>query len=185
MKQLTPEQLELLAKPLPKEAIKDHPTMKGLSAINPIYVTERLNAVFGVGAWQTSATLIKAEPKGEKQFTALVQTEFTIPDYGIRHNIIASSTNNDLGDAAKGAVTDAITKVASWFGIGSHIWKNQPVVPEQHKPTEAIDWAKFENFYNAKYQAMTATQQREIYSIMVQQDNKRYSKALKFMEGLK
>ena len=32
--------------------------------------------------------------------------------------------NADLGDAYKGAVTDALTKIGSWLGIGAHVWKN-------------------------------------------------------------
>jgi len=48
MKTLTKEQLELLKKPLPKEAVSPHPTKAYLSSIKAIYVTERFNDVFGV-----------------------------------------------------------------------------------------------------------------------------------------
>ena len=37
---------------LPDEAVSQHPTKKFLSSIKSIYVTERLNEVFGVGSWR-------------------------------------------------------------------------------------------------------------------------------------
>jgi hypothetical protein len=48
MLKLTQEQLVLLKKPLPQEAISQHPTKSYISSIKAIYVTERLNDVFGV-----------------------------------------------------------------------------------------------------------------------------------------
>jgi hypothetical protein len=33
--------------------------------------------------------------------------------------------NDDPGDAAKGATTDAITKIASWIGIGIDVYKGK------------------------------------------------------------
>lgn len=53
MKELSQTQLELLKSPLPAEAIKQHPTKTYLSSIKAIYVTERMNDVFGVGQWHT------------------------------------------------------------------------------------------------------------------------------------
>ena len=40
MPNLTKEQIELINKPLPAEAIKDHPTKKNMSTIKAIFVTE-------------------------------------------------------------------------------------------------------------------------------------------------
>ena len=40
---------KMLDAPLPAEAIKPHPTKSNMSTINAIFVTERLNEVFGVG----------------------------------------------------------------------------------------------------------------------------------------
>jgi hypothetical protein len=133
MNQLNTEQLALLKKLLPAEAIKLHPTKKGMSTINAIHVIERLNDVFGVGAWQTGTTLLKefsevktsAAGRTYTEYTCMVQTCFTVPAYAIQHCVIASSTNEDIGDAAKGATTDALTKIASWLGIGMDIWKTR------------------------------------------------------------
>lgn len=139
MKQLSKEQLELIKKPLPKEAVAQHPSKQNLSTIRAIYVTERLNDVFGVGRWQ-----IETEPLFDSQnpmisektrttnagrerveYTAVLKTILKIPDYDIYYECIASSTNDDMGDACKGATTDAITKICSYIGIGIDVFKGK------------------------------------------------------------
>ena len=134
MKNLTPEQLAKIAEPLPPEAIAAHPTKDNLSTIKGIFVTERLNQVFGVGAWVvktdllspiTSATRTTKFGKERTEYTAVLKTVFTIPEYDIYYECIASSMNDDPGDAAKGATTDAITKIASWIGIGIDVYKGK------------------------------------------------------------
>jgi hypothetical protein len=141
---MKPEQLELLSVPLPREAVKPHPTKTGMSTISVIYVTERLNQVFGVGAWCLTVgtvpgitpiiTTEKTSKAGRSytEYTAILKTVFTVPSLGIIYESIASSTNEDIGDACKGAKTDALTEIAGKFlGIGSHVWRNDqnPVDP--------------------------------------------------------
>jgi len=134
MKPLSPEQLAKIAEPLPPEAIAAHPTKENLSTIKGIFVTERLNQVFGVGAWVvktdlsspiTSAIRTTKFGKERTEYTAVVKTIFTIPAHDIYYECIASSMNDDPGDAAKGATTDAITKIASWIGIGIDVYKGK------------------------------------------------------------
>jgi hypothetical protein len=148
MKQnLTAEQLVKIAEPLPPEAISAHPTRTGMSTIKGIFVTERLNEVFGVGEWIVKTKLlapisviVKTTSSGRErtEYTALSKTILEIPSAGIYYECIASSTNDDMGDAAKGATTDAITKIASWIGIGIDVYKGKhgaPVIPP--KPYQA------------------------------------------------
>lgn len=134
MKQLTKEQLALIKKPLPKEAVTQHPTKQNLSTIKAIYVTERLNDVFGVGSWTIKTNLIHdimektrttSSGKERTEFTAILRTTMEIADYGIYYECIASSVNDDPGDACKGATTDAITKICSYIGIGIDVFKGQ------------------------------------------------------------
>lgn len=134
MKNLTPEQLAKIAEPLPPEAIAAHPRMAGLSTIKGIFVTERLNEVFGVGAWVVKtdlsspiSTVHTTTNAGREriEYTAVAKTIFTVPAHEIYYECIASSTNSDPGDAAKGATTDAITKIASWIGIGIDVYKGK------------------------------------------------------------
>lgn len=141
---------EKLRAPLPEEAIKPHPSKSYLSTIKAIYVTERLNDVFGLNGWTTQTDMIHwfekkivKDNKERIEYTAVLKTVIAVPAYGIRHECIASSTNEDLGDAAKGATTDAITKIGSYLEIGIDVFKGlsaksakptkttKPVVPTQ------------------------------------------------------
>lgn len=127
LKKITKEQEQQLRQPLPAEAKKPHPSKKFLTTINAIYVTERLNDVFGVGSWGVKSEMIDNSGK-----MVVVKTTLSIPEYGIEYECYGGNDNPDLGDAYKGAVTDAITKIGSWLGIGVEVWKNQPqVVPTQ------------------------------------------------------
>jgi hypothetical protein len=144
MKTITAEMYLHLKKSLPSEAIKQHPTKTYLSSIKAIYVTERLNDVFGVGSWQ-----IKAEKISENQSgMVVIKTTLTIPDYGVYYESFGGNDNGgdtnknfDLGDAYKGATTDGITKIGSYLGIGidvfkgKHTYSNEPENP--NKPAKS------------------------------------------------
>lgn len=130
---LTPEQIETIKMPLPAEALKPHPTKRGMTAINAIYVIERLNEVFGVGGWKlfvdplSSAGTDKTSNAGRSytEFSAITKVTMIIPAHDIHYECVASATNEDEGDAYKGSVTDSITKISSWLGIGADVWKNK------------------------------------------------------------
>lgn len=128
-KNVTPEMQRKLREPLPAEAKKKHPTKAYLTTINSIYVTERLNDVFGIGSWQ-----IKSELQELRDKMIVVKTTLRIPEYGIEYECYGGNDNTDLGDAYKGAVTDAITKIGSWLGIGTEVWKNHPEIVPQKNP---------------------------------------------------
>ncbi len=117
---LSGDQLAKLARRLPDEAVTPHPTKKFLSSIKSIYVTERLNEVFGVGRWRIETEIVERVDR-----MVVVKLKFTIPDYGIYYECYGGNDNPDLGDAYKGATTDAITKVASWLGIGADVFKGK------------------------------------------------------------
>lgn len=118
MKPITPEIKAILDRPLPAEAVSPHPSKTYLSSIKCIYVTERLNEAFGVGAWQVTTEFVERKEK-----MVVVKTTLTIPEYGIRYESYGGNDNADLGDAYKGASTDAITKIGSWLGIGADVFK--------------------------------------------------------------
>lgn len=126
IKQITKEMYEDLKKPLPIEAIKPHPTKSFLSSIKAIYVTERLNDVFGCGKWQLKVNHIITSEKSMVVVKAILE----IPEYGVYYESFGgndnggeNSKNFDLGDAFKGATTDAITKICSYLGIGIDVFK--------------------------------------------------------------
>ena len=123
MKTITAEMREQLRKPLPKEAISQHPTKTYLSTIKAIYVVERLNDVFGVGSWKTKTEVISTERTEKKNPMVIVKSVFTANDYNIELEAFGGNDNADLGDAYKGAATDALTKIGSYLEIGIDVFK--------------------------------------------------------------
>ena len=139
MEKVTKEMREALRMPLPVGAVTKHPTKTFLSSIKAIYVTERLNEVFGTGAWQIKVNHITTTEKS----MVVVKVEFSIPEYGIyfecyggNDNGGENSRNFDLGDAYKGATTDALTKIGSYLEIGIDVFKglgNTAPAPQKKK----------------------------------------------------
>ncbi len=132
-KELTPAQIDLLKSPLPPEAVKPHPTKNYLSSIKAIYVVERLNEVFGLGGWFATNEVVKEEGK-----MIVVKSTFNAPEYGIMiPDIFGGNDNPDLGDAYKGACTDALTKIGSYLYIGMDVYKglNGENKPQAKKET--------------------------------------------------
>lgn len=136
IKTLTAEKQAQLVRPLPQEAVTPHPTKTYLSSIKSIYVTERLNEVFGVGSWRVEVDKVDQANK-----MVVVKVRLTIPAYGIDYECYGGNDNADLGDAYKGATTDALTKIASWLGIGQEVFKGnagkalQRATPKEDKQT--------------------------------------------------
>lgn len=133
-KVITAEMREKLTHPLPAEAVTPHPTKKFLSSIKSIYVTERLNDVFGTGTWKVETNFVDKDNK-----MVVVKVKFSIPSYGIEYECFGGNDNPDLGDAYKGATTDALTKIASWMGIGGEVFRGEvgkaPAKPVASKPS--------------------------------------------------
>lgn len=140
IKTLSVEKQAQLVRPLPQEAVTPHPTKTYLSSIKSIYVTERLNEVFGVGSWRVEVDKVDQANK-----MVVVKVRLTIPAYGIDYECYGGNDNADLGDAYKGATTDALTKIASWLGIGQEVFKGkagkalQRATPKKEKKTLTED----------------------------------------------
>jgi hypothetical protein len=115
---------EQLCAPLPPEAITAHPSKSYLSSIKNIYAIERLNQVFGIGGWTFRADVIEHD----KQMV-VVKVTFLVEQYGILLEQFGGNDNEDRGDAFKGAVTDALSKISSYLGIGMEVYKG-------HGPTK-------------------------------------------------
>jgi len=136
---LTKEKLELLIKPLPPESISQHPTKKFLSSIKAIYVTERFNDVFGVGKWSIKVEHIATQPKIPNSKVGdmiVIKTIFEVPENKIYYESYGGNDNADLGDAYKGATTDAITKIGSYLGVGMDVFKGKAKTSPQNYPPE-------------------------------------------------
>lgn len=137
--QLTQQQIDALNRPLPAEAVTPHPTKKFLSSIKSIYVTERLNEVFGIGRWSIKSEVVENHDK-----MVVVKATFSVPSYGIEYECYGGNDNADRGDAYKGATTDALTKIGSWLGIGADVFKGlhdktaKSATVQQPKPRKTI-----------------------------------------------
>ncbi|NTU49436.1 MAG: hypothetical protein HGA87_00820 [Desulfobulbaceae bacterium] len=142
-----------LRAPLPKEAIKPHPTKAYLSTINPAYVIDRLNMVLGIGKWHICYEIISATEK-----MVIAKGILSVPEMGISVEQFGGNDNSDKGDAYKGACTDALTKCASYIGVGLHIWMNEKELPPQ-KPTANGDSKKPSLLTNGQHARITELQQ--------------------------
>src|SRR5579871_1985747 len=116
-KVLPADVLEKLKAPLPPEAVSPNPNKPGLSVIRVIYVVERLNDVFGLNGWRVVNQVV------ESGRMVVVKATVTIPEYGIVIEQYGGNDNPDRGDAYKGACTDALSKCASYLGIGMDVYK--------------------------------------------------------------
>jgi hypothetical protein len=106
-----------LKEPLPREAVSPNPQKPGLSVIKVIYVVERLNEVFGLNGWHVDNEVV------ETGRMVVVRATLSVPRYAIAIEQFGGNDNPDRGDAYKGACTDALSKCASYLGIGMDVYK--------------------------------------------------------------
>jgi Uncharacterized protein conserved in bacteria len=131
----------LLQKPMPPESIKKHPTKMYLSTIKAIYVTERLNDVFGIGGWNFEHEIIGDSPdyvtvKGKIIVKNAEYSLETLFQYG---GHVKTGKGTEPADGYKSAITDAISKCASYLEIGIDVFKGNPgvTIPVVMKITKA------------------------------------------------
>lgn len=110
---------KLLNKPLPSEALLPDP-QSGLTNISSAFEIERLNQVFGVNGWNCEYIPVNLDrEKGE----ICIKASFFAGD--IRREAFGGNDNYRLGDALKGACTDALGKVCYQLGIGLEVYKTR------------------------------------------------------------
>jgi hypothetical protein len=114
---LSPELIARLKAPLPSEAVSPNLHRPGFSAIKPIYIVERLNEVFELNGWRFTAEIV------ESGRMVVVKGTLEISGYGIHIEQYGGNDNSDRGDAYKCACTDALSKCASYVGIGMDVYK--------------------------------------------------------------
>ena len=114
---LSPELIAKLKAPLPPEAVSPNPQRPGFSTIKVIYIVERLNEVFDLNGWRFTAEIV------ESGRMVVVKGTLEISGYDIHIEQYGGNDNSDRGDAYKGACTDALSKCASYVGIGMDVYK--------------------------------------------------------------
>jgi len=149
---ITPEMRIKLRQPLPPEAVSQHPTKAYMSSIKLIYVTERINDVFGIGTWT-----LKSEPIDSLDKMVVGKAVMEIPEYEFYGEAYGGNDNADKGDAYKGAVTDALTKIAGQqLEIGIDVFKGlhgQAPKPEASKTEHWCELHQTNFFMKGKMKA--------------------------------
>lgn len=95
----------------------------GMTGYKPQYIIDAMNAVFGIGEWgftEVSNVLYRMQPT-DLDVLAIAQTEVWIKGIDFKPKAYGQAriTRGDVGDAQKGAQTDAIKKALSYFSIGN------------------------------------------------------------------
>ncbi len=132
IKKIPDEIISKLKTKIPDWAIKPHPTKSNMTVIHPMAIIDRLNDCFGIGAWNFKTREIDCTKEIQKTksgdrtvYMSSVHGTLLIPEYAVDIDQYGGSTNDDKGDALKGGATDALTKIASYLGIGAEIYKGQ------------------------------------------------------------
>lgn len=142
--------IQKLNDPLPDWAVKPNPMKPKMSVIHPMAIIDRLNEVFGIGGWQFKTQALECTREVQKTkngdravYMSSVHATLIVEAHSIHIEQYGGSTNDDKGDALKGGATDALTKMASYLGIGASIYKGQgnrapntDEAPEDYNPNE-------------------------------------------------
>ena len=100
----------------------------GYSGYKPQYIIDAMNAVFKIGAWgfeEVSSEIVTHQTeKGTTSNLALCQVKVWLKNVEFMPVGWGQSrvTKGDIGDAKKGAQTDAIKKALSYFSIGNRAY---------------------------------------------------------------
>ncbi len=121
---------EDLRNKFPDKAYSQHPTKTFLTTLKAMYVTERLNDVFGLGRWSIKHKVIE-----RTEDYVLIRGKFISLDYDVvipsqygGHK--TSGKNTEIADGYKSAITDCISKIASYLEIGIDMFKGEVNPPK-------------------------------------------------------
>lgn len=132
---ITEEMRKQLRGPFPPEAYQAIEGKLYLTTLKAIYVPERLNDVFGVGRWTLEhkvERIFKTKDKdgNQKETFVLMSGELKIFDYDVvvprqygGHQM--GRKNSDPADSYKSAITDILSKTASYLEIGIDMFKGK------------------------------------------------------------
>ncbi len=170
---------------MPREALKKHPSRSYLTTINPIYVTDRLNEAFGVGGWRFTPEVVEDDTNPKM---IIVRGTLTAEKHNIKVVQFGGNDNDDRGDAYKGASTDALTKCASYLGVGAEVWRNgKPAEVELTKEVDKDILAEFKkkflsnkgltlNILNSWLRAKKLIEEKQVYASLKENQIKDFEK---------
>ena len=122
----------------PAEAMSSIPGKEFLTSIKAIYIVERLNDCFGIGKWNHSVEIIA---NGDDH--ALVLGTLLVPEFEIKISQFGggacrrknANPLHELGDTFKSAMTDSLTKCASYLEVGIDVFKGNAPTARTTAPT--------------------------------------------------
>ena len=125
---MSKELLDALSEPFPQAAIKQRQGGGGkmLDYLEGHTIIHRLNNATG-GTWDFRVVSLDW-----RESLLLATVELTIPGLGTRQHIGIQEVKNNSSDLVKGAITDALKKVATLFGVGLSLYG--PDFAEEAKP---------------------------------------------------
>jgi len=93
----------------------------------PQFIVDAMNVVFGIGGWgfeELSAEVLTSQTEKGTASLAVAQVKAWLKDVACTPVGWGQSrvTKGDVGDAKKGAQTDAIKKALSYFSIGNRAY---------------------------------------------------------------
>lgn len=132
--QISEQMREKFRAPFPPEAYQAHGSKSFLTSLKAMYVIERLNDVFGIGRWNLEHEIINSENgyilmKG--QLKLLDYPDIIVPAQYGGHKTGGAGT--EMADGYKSAITDCITKSASYLEIGIDVFKGLIKPPKSDK----------------------------------------------------
>jgi len=150
----TSEMRDKCRESFPDKAYKQHPTKTFLTTLKAMYVTERLNDVFGIGRWTILTEIIE-----RTNDYVLLQGEFKSLDYDVVlpkqfGGHLTTGKGTEIADGYKSALTDCQSKIASYLEIGIEMFKGNVTVgakfetpTTEEKPTYV--WLSEDQFNSA------------------------------------
>lgn len=139
-----------LRKDFPTEAYTKHPAKTFLTTLKAMYITERLNDVFGIGRWTVDHELIVHNEnyvllEGKLK---LLDFDCEIPSQFGGHS--TTGKNTEMADGFKSAVTDIISKSASYLEIGIDMFKGKINPPKSNGSSTNTSSSSDKKWLNTK-----------------------------------
>lgn len=127
-----------LNSPISKSAIQKHPTRPYLSTIKAMFVVERLNDAFGIGGWDIEHSILENTPEHVIVVGRIYIKEhdiYTPIQYGGHPKGVKGG---EPADAFKSAVTECLSKCASYLEIGIEVFKGEADKQPENKPKPPV-----------------------------------------------
>lgn len=143
---------EKLMEPFPKEALKQREADRGKAMLTYVDGTTVFRRLIHATGNNFSVEVLDQEFKdfgttrsGSNRILLIARVRLTIPGMGSREHVGVQVVNADSGgeDLWKGAVTDAIKKAATLFGVGLELYG--PDYEELVRPLNDGEFAKLAN----------------------------------------